>query len=106
MNEQPKFAQEHLIELACKRKASVLREIKEDEETLAKQRRERMVSEKKKRDALQSRIEKETNELSKLHLITTADELTQALVDIDQEKLSAPKKTAKKIALLRTQVKI
>ena len=106
LNEQPKFAQEHLIELACKRKASVLREIKEDEETLAKQRRERMISEKKKRDALQSRIEKETNELSKLHLITTADELTQALVDIDQEKLSAAKKTAKKMALLRTQVKI
>ena len=47
LNEQPKFAQEHLIELACKRKASVLWEIKKDEEALVKQRRERMVSEKR-----------------------------------------------------------
>ena len=44
--------------------------------------------------------------MSKLHLITTADELTQALVDIDQKKLSAAKKAAKKLSLLRTQVKI
>jgi len=50
---------------------------------------------KKKRDTLQSRLEKETDELSKLQLITTTDELTQALVDIDQEKLSATKKAAK-----------
>ena len=61
MNDQPKFAQEHLIEVACKRRSSVLREIEEEEEILAKQRRERMISEKKKRDALQSRLEKEAS---------------------------------------------
>ena len=37
-------------------------------------------------EAFQSKLEKEADEFPKLPLITTADELTQALVDIDQEK--------------------
>ena len=65
-----------------------------------------MISGKQKRDAFRARNEKQRDELSKLHLITTTDELTKALLDIDQEKLNASKKAARKLALLRTQVKI
>ena len=106
LNEQEKEVQDSLVELACRRKTSVFRDFKEEEEIRTKQRRERMISDKQKRDAFRARNEKQRDELSKLHLITTTDELTKALLDIDQEKLNASKKAARKLALLRTQVKI
>ena len=42
----------------------------------AKLRREQMIEAKKRREALQRRAEKERNELSQLHLITSPEELT------------------------------
>ena len=59
-----------------------------------------------RREALQRRAEKERNELSQLHLITSPEELTLALAEIDKTNISAPKKKAKKLDLLKTQVRI
>ena len=52
-----------------------------------------------RREALQRRAEKERNELSQLHLITSPEELTLALAEIDKTNISTAKK-------LETQVKI
>lgn len=41
-----------------------------------------------------------------MHLITTSEELQQAISDIDNKSLSAAKKTAEKRSLLSTQIKI
>ena len=48
-----------------------------------------------------NRAEKERNELSLLHLITSPEELTLALAEIDKTNISAPKKRAKKLDLVR-----
>lgn len=50
----------------------VVKEYREE----AKLRREQMIEAKKRREALQRRAEKERNELSQLHLITSPEELT------------------------------
>ena len=69
-----------------------------------KERRERMLQAKERREAFQRRAEKERNELSKLHLIISAAELAEVLADIDED--ISPSKKAKKLALLKTQVRI
>jgi len=54
LDEQPQSIQGNLIELACKRKDEVIKEYKEEEHQ-SMQRRERMLLDKSKRDALQAR---------------------------------------------------
>ena len=49
---------------------------------------------------------KEREKLSKLHLITSADELHDALSEIDGEAITAKKKMEKKPTLLREQINI
>lgn len=44
--------------------------------------------------------------LSKVHLITSGNELKDALVAIDKENISKSKKREKKLVLLKTQIKI
>ena len=57
--------------------------------------------EKARRDALQARAAAEKDRLSKVHLITSVDELKSMLSDIDEESTSAVKKQQIKRALLR-----
>ena len=65
-----------------------------------------MIQAKRRRDAVQLRAEKERNQLSQLHLITSPEELTQALAEVDKSNVSASKKKAKKLDILKTQVRI
>lgn len=48
----------------------------------------------------------EEEKLSKLHLITSADELHDALSEIDSEPITSKKKMDKKRTLLREQINI
>ena len=57
-----------------------------------------------RRDALLQRAMKEREKLSTLHLITSADELRNALSKVDCEDISVKKKTERKPALLRDQI--
>ena len=66
----------------------------------------KMVKENAKREALKKKMSKEREELSQLHLVTTSEELRQALMSIDSDNLSAAKKRATKISFLKTQMKI
>ena len=104
--QQPENRQNEIVEMACKRRAKVLKEFKEEEKEQCSKRREHMLKEKQKRDALHERLKKEKDKLSKIHLITSPNELTEALVAIDKENISKSKKRQEKLALIKTQIKI
>ena len=65
-----------------------------------------MIREKCRRDAFVKRAVKEKERLSKLHLITSADELKTTLSVIEEESISNTKKTQKKFAVIREQINI
>ena len=67
-----------VVNCAMQKRGQVRLEYHEEEAARSNQRREQMVQA-KRRDALQLRAEKERNELLQLHLITSPEELTQAL---------------------------
>ena len=106
LHQQPVTKQRDIIEMACKRRATVMKEYKEEEKEQSKQRREHMLAEKHKCDALHDRLKKEKDMLSKIHLITSSNELKDALVAIDKENISKARKREKKLVLLKTQIKI
>ena len=106
LHQQPVTKQRDIIEMACKRRATVMKEYKEEEKEQSKQRREHMLAEKHKRDALHDRFKKEKDMLSKIHLITSGNELKDALVAIDKANISKAKEREKKLVLLKTQIKI
>ena len=87
---------ENVVDYAMKRKGTFERSSRR---VRSKQRREQMVQAKKRREALQRRAEKERNELSQLHLITSLEELAEI-----NKANSASKKKAKKLDILKTQV--
>ena len=59
-----------------------------------------------RRDALAKREAKEREQLTKLHLITSTDELKSTLSLIDEENISTAKKTQKKRTIIREQINI
>ena len=65
-----------------------------------------MIREKCHRDALNQRAMAEREKLSMLHLISSPEELSVALSEIDDETISAKKKKEKKLAVLREQINI
>lgn len=97
---------ETVVNYAVKRRKQVMSEYKEEETVRSNQRREQMIQAKRRRDAILQRAKKERSELSQLHLITSPEELSLALAEIDKTKLSEAKKKAKKLNLLKTQVRI
>ena len=84
----------------------MLKEFKEEEKERCRKRREDMLTKKQKHDALQERLEKEKDKLSKIHLITSPNELTETLVAIDKESISKSKKAGKVDALIKIRKKI
>ena len=106
MNHLPEDQFETVVDYAVKRRKDVMRECQEEERVRSEHRCEQMVRAKRRREALQQRVKKERNELSQLHLITSPEELAQALAEIDKTDISVSKKKAKKLDLLKTQVRI
>ena len=95
-----------VIDLAVKKRLSVQREYKSEEEQRIKQRRQNMVQANVRREAMKRKEKLERDELSQQHLITTPDELCQALLDIESLPLTAAKMKAQKLSLIKTQFKI
>lgn len=58
-------------------------------------RQDKLVKDKMRRDALAKREAEEREQLTKLHLITSTDELKSTLSLIDEENISTAKKTEK-----------
>ena len=98
----PREQQHSVVELAVQKRAQVAKQHKEEEAIQSIQRREKMVHDKCRRDALEQRAKEEREKLSRLHLITSTKELEQALSEIDE----LPNKCEKKRALIKEQVNI
>ena len=101
-----KERQHSIVELAVRRRAEVAKRYKEEEAIRSLQRREKMLRDKRRRDAFEQRAKMEKMRLSNLHLITTTDELKHALCEIDSQSLSSKKKCEKKRAIIREQLNI
>ena len=79
---------------------------KEEELERKKKRQEKMMKEKCRRSALMKRAVKEKEQLSKLHLITSSDEMKTVLSDIEGENTSCVKKAQKKRQIIKEQINI
>ena len=86
LNALPSDQQHDIVELARTSRIQVKKDYKSAEEDRQKFRQDKMVREKTRRDALQKRAAEEKEKLSKVHLITSMDELKGALSEIDEER--------------------
>ena len=98
----PEEKQHAVIDLAVKQRRKIFAESTQRDQEIATQRREKLLQVNRKRKALC----KEKEELLQLHLITTSNELHQTLKDIASEGSSATAINAKKLSLLKTQVRM
>ena len=106
LHDLPEEQQVEVIDLAVDMRQSVRQESKNEEEQREKERRQNMIHAHNRREALKEKAQQERDELSQLNLVTTSEELHQAIADIDNSSISAAKKTAQKRTLVRTQINI
>ena len=104
LHDLPDEEQLKVIDLAVEKRRSVRKEYKDEKEL--RERRQNMVLANARGEALKRKTQKEKDGLSQLHLIRTSQELLQALEEIDTQSVSATKKRAQKLSLLKTQIKI
>lgn len=95
-----------VIDLAVGRRRAVAELYKREEEVLSAQRREKMAKEKSRRDALEMRASDERERLANLPLMNTKAQLDEALANIESQSMTAKKKSDRKRALIREQVRI
>ena len=106
LDKLPQEKQERVLDLAVKRRRQVLKERKEDDIRRGEKRREHILQAHSKRQALEERSQKEKDKLSELHLITTPEELSEVIQDIDKKGICETKKISEKLKLLKTQISI
>ncbi len=102
----PEEKQGTVLGLAIKRRVKVTKERKEENEKLSEKRRKKILKDHNKKMALLRKAQEVKGKLSKLHVITSSEELYQCIEDIDKENCSSSNKKAKKYALLREQINI
>ena len=102
----PESQQGKIIDLATasRREACVSR--KEDDAMVLKLRRDNMIQAHNRLQALKNKERTEKHKLLKEHLITSSEELYQAMANIDAEISATTKRKTKKLSLLKVQVKI
>ena len=106
LRKMPCEEQVAVIDYAVKQRPAVLAEHKLQDQQQSSIRLQNMVQENLKQKALEKKQAQEKERLSQLHLITTSQELAQAIAEIDSEPITAPKRRAKTLALLKTQIQI
>ena len=99
----PNDQQHAIVDLARKNRQQVKEDYQRTEDEQHKFRQEKM---KNQRDALQKRADEERERLSKIHVITSVEELKSMLLEIEEESISTAKKSQKKHALVKEQIKI
>lgn len=102
----PRDQQCNIVELARKNRVKVKKAFQSAENDRSKLRQEKMIREKNCRDDLQKRAAEERERLSKIHMITSVDELKGILSEIDGDIISTAKKAQKKRTLIREQINI
>lgn len=106
LNTLPEKQQEIVLNLAIQEKQSLFQEYKEEEEQQAIQRRQNMLQAHSRREALKKKAHDEKERLLQNHLISSTQELSKAIEDIESESISASKKKTKIISLIKTQMQI
>ena len=92
LHDLPSEQQLKVIDLAIEKREEVRKEFKSEQEHRIRDRRQKLLQRHIRREALRQKAQQERDELSQMHLITTSEELQQALKCIDAESLSAAKK--------------
>ena len=106
LSDIPQEDQHKVIDIAIKQRKQVLKDSKQREKELAKERRDKMLRDHCKRKAVQKKLNEEKEELLESHLMTSSKELTQAIKQIESEGGSMTKLRTKILSLLRTQLNI
>ena len=106
LSEIPQKNQLEVIDLAVKERRHVLAESIQNDKQKSLERRAKMLQTNLKRKALEKKLSDEKELLLNQHIITSSEELAQALGEIDFEGGAASKRKAKKLSVLRTQIKI
>ena len=106
LDELPDDQQLTIIDLAVKKREAVNLESRQMSEHIALQRKERMIQSHKRKEVLRRKLELEKNQLSQIHLITSSEELHNAIEKIENESMTATKKKKEVKTLLSHQVKI
>ncbi len=106
LSELPSNRQEEVIDLAVKQRQEVEKTYSKEEAARCEARKQAMVKNFARREALKKKLYEDKTKLSQLHIITTAHELRDELLKVDKKNASATKKRTCKIEILRTQVQI
>ena len=102
----PEDKQDMVVKKAVASRRKVADERRQESEKRAELRRQKLLQEHLRRKILQERADKERAKLSEAHLITSSAELYSTLQSIDEEDATAGSKRLRKLAVLKTQVKI
>ena len=106
LQQLPQSQQSDVIDLAISSRREACASRKDDDAKVIKQRRDNMIQAHSRLQALRHKEQTEKHKLLKEHLITSSEELYQSIVTIDEEVSTATKRRAKKLALLKIQIKI
>ena len=106
LQQLPQSQQSDVIDLAVSSRREACASRKDDDAKVIKQRRDNMIQAHSRLQALRRKEQTEKDKLLKEHLITSSEELYQSIVTIDEEVSTATKRRAKKLALLKIQIKI
>ena len=106
LQELPKPQQDDIVDLAIVSRKEALKCRKEDDDKVHKKRKENMLQAHSRQQTLKQKEKLEKHALLKEHLITSSEELYQSLTDVDAEVSVERERKAKKLALLKLQVKM
>ena len=102
----PSEKQTAVIDMAVKQRHQVKQTYNEEQTARAEHRKQAMIKDHAKREAMKNQLYEEKQKLSQLHLITTSQELKEESKKIDMKAVSATKKRSLKMDILRMQVRI
>ena len=91
-----------IIELATNSRREACTSRNKDDEMVLKLRRDNMIQAHNRLQALRNKEQTEKHKLLKEHLITSSEELYEAMANIDAETSATTKRKAKKLSLLNT----
>ena len=102
----PEAQQDDLTLFAMRKRRDVAMAYSEEQSKLKNRRQELMIQAKRRRELLEKKAAEEREALSKIHLITSVEELERLFADIDDSEGSAASKSNKKLAVLKEQVRV
>ena len=102
----PEAQQNVLTLFAMRKRLDVAMAYREEQSKLKNRRQELMIQAKRHTELLEKKAAEEREALSKIHPITSVEELEQLFADIDDSEGSAASKSNKKLAVLKQQVRV